>query len=368
MPGDLHAIVMAGGSGVRFWPASRARLPKQFLPIAGDVPLLARTLARLRGLVPPERIWVCLGSAHRDAARESLAAFGGVRLLVEPFGCDTAACVAFSALAVSRVDPEARLAVLPADHVIDPEADFREALRAASTGLGEGELLTFGIRPREPATSYGYVEVGSEVGRRGMLAVHRVAAFREKPDLATAQGYLRGGKHLWNAGIFLWRAKGILAALRRYVPRVVEPLEAVAADFGTEREPASLAQAYARSQRISIDYGVLEPASRSGGARDGAVTVVPVDWTWDDVGSWGAAARYLAEDGAGNRVRGAVEALDSAGCIAVSDAKHLVALLGAKDLIVVHTPDATLVCDRAREGELKKLQEHLKARGREGVL
>lgn len=354
---------MAGGSGVRFWPASRARLPKQFLPIAGDAPLLARTLARLRGLIPPQRMWICIGAAHRDAARESLEPFPGARLLVEPFGCDTAACVAFTALAVSRVDPEARLAVLPADQVIEPEADFREALRTAWAGLGEGELLTFGIRPREAATSYGYVEVGPETGRRGALAVHRVAAFREKPDLPTAQGYLRGGKHLWNAGIFLWRAKAILAALRRHAPRVIEPLEAVAADLGSAREAASLAAAYARAQRISIDYGVLEPA-----ARDGAVTVVPVDWTWDDVGSWSAAARYLHEDGAGNRVRGACEALDSAGCVVVSDGKHLIALLGIKDLIVVHTPDATLVCDRAREGELKRLQEHLKSHGRDGYL
>jgi mannose-1-phosphate guanylyltransferase len=354
----LHAIVMAGGSGTRFWPASRAALPKQLLPLAGERTLLEDTVTRLEGLVPPERLLVVTSARLLDAARRQLPQVPDAGLVGEPCKRDTAPCIGLAALLVARHDPDATMAVMPSDHVITPAAKFQDAIRQAAALVDEapGRLVTFGIRPTYPAESFGYIQQGAALAvAPGAAPAHVVARFREKPPAQVATEYLAAGNYLRNAGIFVWKAATILAALRERQPECLAHLERIAAAWdGPDRE-AVFAREFAAIKGISIDYAVLEHA------RD--VVVIEAPFTWDDLGGWSAVARQRGVDAEGNTIVGRHLGIDSVRTIVHAAGDHLVVTMGLEDMLVVHTPDATLVADRAREEAVRKVVAELEKRG-----
>jgi mannose-1-phosphate guanylyltransferase len=350
-----HAVIMAGGSGTRLWPLSRAGRPKQLLDVVGDESggahsLLAEAWARLAAVLPEEGIWVCTAARYADQVRAALPGLREDRLVLEPVARDTANAVGLTAALVADADPDAELAVVSADHVIRPLERFAEVLRTAYDVLAvrPRALVTLGITPTSPATGFGYVRRG---GPTEVAGVAEAAAFREKPDLATAQGYLASGEYLWNSGMFVWRAATVLEALAEHLPESSRGLaRIVAAAPGPERD-AVLAEVFPTLPKISVDYAVLEPAA----AEPGRVLVADLDVDWLDVGSWPALAHTLAQQD-GNAVHGLAVAVDAAGNIVFSDdPDHLVALVGLRDSVVVHTADVTMVCPVADAERVKQL-------------
>jgi mannose-1-phosphate guanylyltransferase len=354
----LHAIVMAGGSGTRFWPASRAALPKQLLPLAGATTLLEDTVARLDGLVPPERVMIVTADRLLPAVRSQLPAVPASGLVGEPCKRDTAPCVGLAALLVARHDPDATMAVMPSDHVIKPSQTFCAAIRqaAALVEAAPGRLVTFGIKPNYPAESFGYIQQGEPLPTPpGGAAVHRVARFREKPPASVASAYLAAGNFLWNAGIFVWKAATILAALAERQPECLAHLETIAAAWDTPDREAVFAREFAAIKGISIDYAVLEHATD--------VAVIEAPFEWDDLGGWSAVARQRGTDSGGNTVVGRHLGIDTVRTIVNASEDHLVVTMGLEDMLVVHTADATLVARRAHEEAVRKVVAELEKRG-----
>ena len=354
----LHAIVMAGGSGTRFWPASRAALPKQLLPLAGAKTLLQDTVDRLEGLVPPDRTMIVTSARLLDAVRTQAPSLPAAALVGEPCKRDTAPCIGLAALLVARRDPEATMAVMPSDHVIRPAADFRRAIQQAAAMVEQSphRLVTFGVRPSYPAESFGYIQQGSPLPTPpGDAPAHAVAKFKEKPPATVAAEYVAAGTYLWNAGIFVWKAATIIAALDARQPETMAHLRRIAAAWdGPERERV-FAEEFAAIKGISIDYAVLEHATD--------VAVIEAPFGWDDLGSWSAAARQRPQDAAGNTAVGRHLGIETAGTIVHAGPDHLVVTLGLKDILVVHTPDATLVADRGHEEAVRKVVAELENRG-----
>jgi len=354
----LHAIVMAGGSGTRFWPASRASLPKQLLPLAGAKTLLEDTVERLSGLVPPERILVVTSERLLPAVRNQLPQVPEAALVGEPCKRDTAPCVGLAALLVARHDPDATMAVMPSDHVIQPTERFCEAILQAAALVAEspGRLVTFGIKPTYPAESFGYIQQGAPLANRhGRAAVHAVARFREKPPASVAQEYVAAGNFLWNAGIFVWKAATILEALATHQPECLANLKTIVAAWDTPDRAAVFAREFAAIKGISIDYAVLEHAQD--------VVVIEAPFSWDDLGGWSAVARQRGCDAEGNTIVGRHLGIGSVRTIVHGDDDHLVVTMGLEDMLVVHTPDATLVADRAHEEAVRRVVAELEQRG-----
>jgi mannose-1-phosphate guanylyltransferase len=354
----LWATIMAGGSGTRFWPRSRKSLPKQLLALAGEATLLEQAVARIRPMVEPARIVVVTNGAQSQAVGELLPWLSPENLLVEPIGRSTAPCLILAATRIQAADPEAVMVASPADHVIQDDASFRGCLAAAIAAADGERLITLGIVPRYPETGYGYVELAEPLLSAHGHTVHRVASFREKPDRATAQGFMTAGNFLWNSGIFVWRAAALLRAGRVHLPEVVEALEPYAA-VAAERLESGLMFRYADLPEISVDVGILEPAAE--------VACVKADFAWNDVGSWSALAEVLPADADGNVARGELVTMSSSGNI-VDAPDKLVALLGVQDCVVVDTPDALLVCAKDRAQEVRQVLEALRARGRTDLL
>ncbi|SFD95125.1 mannose-1-phosphate guanylyltransferase [Blastococcus tunisiensis] len=355
-----HAVIMAGGSGTRLWPLSRAGRPKQLLDLVADDPsdersgahsLLEEAFGRLRAVLPADRIWVCTAARYGEQVAAALPDLRADRLILEPVARDTANAVGLAAALVEDVDPGAELAVVSADHVIRPVERFAAALGAAYDALAErpDALVTLGIRPTSPATGFGYVQRGAATGLPG---VAEAASFREKPDRATAEEYLASGQYLWNSGMFVWRARTVLDALAQHLPATAEGLRrVVAAPAGAQRD-AVLAEVFPTLPKISVDYAVLEPAA----AEAGRVLVADLDVEWLDVGSWPALAHTLAGDEQGNAARGLTVFVDSHRNVVFSDdPEHLVALAGVSDCVVVHTRDVTMVCPASEAERVKQL-------------
>jgi mannose-1-phosphate guanylyltransferase len=339
---SLHAVILAGGSGTRFWPLSRARKPKQFLALATDRPLIVDTLLRVQPLCSPERTWVVCGKDHLSGVREALPDLEENQLIVEPVARNTAPAIGLACVHVLRQDREAILMVLPSDHHVGRPEAFRAALSAAARASQSGDLLTLGIRPTRPETGYGYLRRGAEKAP-GVFAVE---AFVEKPDGATAQRYVQDPAYSWNAGIFVFRADAMLDALRRHLPKVHEALTR-GGDF-------------AALQSISIDYGVMEPESQT----TRRIALVPGDFGWSDVGSFAALPEVRTLDARGNAVSGDALAIDCDECVVLSEGKRLVAAVGLRGLCVVDAGDALLVVPRDRAQDVRAVVEALKARGR----
>ncbi|HNQ23137.1 MAG TPA: mannose-1-phosphate guanylyltransferase [Phycisphaerae bacterium] len=341
-----HAVIMAGGGGTRLWPLSRAQRPKQLLRLFDKVSLLRLSYERAAALLPAERIYVITLAGYLPLVAEELPELPGENLLDEPVPRDTANAVALSAAILARRDPDAVLAVLTADQLISPLAEFR---RAVETGLRLAReypdaLVTFGIRPQRAETQFGYVRRGKALAP----GVYEVEKFTEKPTAETAEQYIRSGNYYWNSGMFAWRAETILAQLRERLPAAHEAGVRLAATWGTPQGQRALAETYPALPKISIDFAVLEQAPR--------VLVVEMDCQWQDVGSWAALARALPADADGNvNAAGQVVQLRSRGNLVVSEQAHLIATLGVQDLVIVHAADATLICHKDQAANLKEL-------------
>jgi mannose-1-phosphate guanylyltransferase len=346
---------MAGGSGTRFWPASRAALPKQLLDLAGERTMMQATVERLGELVPPERLLVMTNQRLIEPMAQQLPQVPRAALVGEPCKRDTAPCVGLAAFWVSRNDPEATMVVMPADHVISPDDKFRAALSAAAAHVDEHptRIVTFGIKPTYPAESFGYIERGAPLP--GVSGAYQVVRFREKPKAEQAQAYLATGNFYWNAGIFVWKAKTILDALRHYEPAMYEHLEAIAQTIRTPQFEQTFAARFEAIAGKSIDYAVLEKHTD--------VAVFEATFDWDDVGNWQSLARLRGCDADGNTIVGRHVGIDTHGSIVRTDRDHLVVTLGLRDCIVVHKPHATLVASKECEEQVREVSQRLKDLG-----
>ena len=340
----LHVVILAGGSGTRFWPLSRVKRPKQFLRLAGDRSLLQATWDRARTLAPAGRIWVVAPRGLAAAVRRELTGLRRDRVIVEPSPKDTAPAIALACATIAQHEPGAIAAVLPSDHAVRDGSAFKRAVATASDAARDGTLVCLGIAPDRPATGFGYLKVRS-APKAG--AASRVMRFVEKPDAAQARRFLRTGRYLWNGGMFVWRVESFLNELARVAPQIHRAASAVLAG-----SPAS----WARAPKISIDYALMEKAAR--------VAVVRVDAGWDDVGSWDAAAR-LAER---RTVRRADRLFLGSEGSAVFGGRRLVALVDVPGIVVVDAADALLVVSRASSERMKSVVDLIRAAGRADVL
>jgi mannose-1-phosphate guanylyltransferase len=353
----LHAIVMAGGSGTRFWPKSRRNRPKQLLRLHGEATMLQQTVERIAPLVPPERTYIITGVDQAEATKEQLDQLPPKNVVAEPCPRDTAACVGLAALIVAKADPDGTMIVMPADHVIRPEETFRAAVEAAVSVIEDDPtaFVTFGVKPTRAETGYGYIERGESLGKRNGVAVNKVAQFREKPDRETAERFVADGRFAWNAGIFLWRARAILDALKTHRPNLHAALERVGKALGTPEEADTIAREYPNMEKVPIDKAVMEKATN--------VRVLEVVYDWSDVGDWRALTSLVEADAHGNTIQGDVHAVGTTNSIIVSDGGGLIATLGVDDLVIVQSGGATLVARKDQLDRLKGLVEGLDRAG-----
>ncbi len=354
---------MAGGSGTRFWPESRGARPKQLLRLMGERTMIQGTVDRLGSLVPADRTLVVTNRQLIEEIHRQLPKLPASALVGEPCRRDTAPCIGLAALLILRDDPDGVMAVMPADHVISPDAAFQQAIQLAAQLVEESpeRLVTFGIRPTYPAESFGYIERGAEIpaGKRptalGSASVYAVKRFREKPKADVAREYLAAGTFYWNSGIFVWKAATIIAELEARQPRTLTHLRKIADAWANKNREEVFAREFEAIRGISIDYAVMEHSSN--------VLVIEAPFEWDDVGSWQAIARLQGTDRDGNTISGRHLSLNTSGMIVRTGDDHLVVTLGVSDLIVVHTPDATLVANKHDEESIRQLVKMLEERG-----
>jgi len=329
---ELHAVIMAGGQGTRFWPLSRDDRPKQFLRLTGELTLLQQTLSNIRPLISPERVWVITRHDYVDEVRRELPGIDASHVVGEPEGRNTAPAVALAARLVGEGDPSRVMVLLPADHRIGVPARMRAVLsQAARIAASRGVLVTIGIPPTRPETGFGYIRRGAPLEGNGAFRVDR---FVEKPDRATAEGYLADGNYYWNSGCFIWRCDAIQEALLRHMPELARGMKELVVGAGGAPVADSLASVYRCIPSESIDYGVMEHAEE--------VVVVPGDYAWSDVGSWNALPEVIEVDSHDNVTVGHTLLVDCKGCIAVGE-KRLIAAVGLEDMAIVETDDAILV-------------------------
>ena len=348
MPDSIYALILAGGSGERFWPLSRRARPKQLLRLVSDKTLLEETLARLDGLIPRERILILINAEQERAVRKLLGDFPKENIVAEPAKRDTAAAIALGTGWVAVRDHAAIMVVLPADHIIANREAFQDTLALAADAAEEtSELVVIGIKPTWACPGFGYIEHGKPVNLRkrpDRELIHRVVRFREKPNPDLAESFLRRGNFRWNAGMFVWAVPTVLREFNRHAPELADFLSQLRAPGNFDN---ALRERYTGLPRISFDYAIMEKADR--------VLVVEAGFDWDDVGSWRALANYFQKDKRGNAANRALTAVDSSNNIVFEEGGTTIALLGVHDLIVVRTPDALLVCHRHEAERIKEL-------------
>ncbi len=358
----MFAVIMAGGAGTRFWPASRRRLPKQFLNITGRGPMVVETCNRLDGLVREEHIVLVLGREHLPLARKAFEG-RGVHLVAEPVGRNTGPCIGLGALYAQYLGCTEAVAFMPADHFIGNAAAFLASLRAAEEIAASGGIVTLGIVPDRPETGYGYIRKGTDTVPAGELQAHRVSEFVEKPDAETAQRYVTSGRYYWNGGIFVATPETILRQIEAHLPELHERLVRLKKTLGTDRFQDVLEEVYREISAISFDHGVMERT------RD-EVVVVPSSCGWSDVGSWASLFSLKSPecDDRGNVAEGECLQIDCEGNYVSGHGGRLVACLGLKNCLVVDTADALLVADLNRSQDIRKVVDQLKRQGKERLL
>lgn len=352
-----YGVIMAGGLGTRLWPLSRQSVPKQLLQLSHGKSLLQLAFDRLHAVLPADRIFVCTAEQHRNAVMGNLPQLPPENVLGEPMPRDTANAVGFPAAVLHKRDAEAVFAVVTADHVIEPIETFADRLRTAFAIVKEQPkmLVTFGIVPTHGHTGLGYIQRGEAI--KGHNNCYQVQAFKEKPDKPTADRYVESGRFYWNSGMFVWRADTVLDQLSQHLPAAHHGLSQIAAAWGTPQQLSTLQTEYAKLPKISIDFAVMEPASQQHSV---AVVELTVDWT--DVGSYPALAETMHVDDHDNAVDApTLTQIDSDGNIVVSrDPNHLISLIGVSDMIIIHTPDATLICPKSENQRVKDMVAKVK--------
>lgn len=354
-----HAVIMSGGAGSRLWPLTRQALPKQFLRLTTEEPLLAETVARLERTVPIERIWVVTGRRYAAMVRQLLPRLPAENVIAEPIARNTTGAVGLAAARLLRRDPDAVFSVLPSDHLMHNLDDFDRALALAAELAGNGATVCIGVTPRYPETGYGYIERGSQVRSADGVAAFDVKRFVEKPDLARATEYLRAGTFLWNAGIFTWRAARLRDLLAEHLPGSVELFEATERQL--DSDPDAALATFAQLPNLSVDYAVLEKAEDR--------QVVEADLGWVDIGDWAAVhAATAAKDARDNVLPEQCIAIDVEGSYVQSTGSKLIAAIGVRDLVVIDTEDVLLICARDRTQDVKRAVDEARARGLEARL
>ena len=354
-----HAVIMAGGTGKRLWPLSRQNRPKQVLRLFHGKTLLRCCFERLGGVFEPDRVWVMTNAAYVDVVRADLPDLRPDHVIAEPAVRDTVGAIGLASTILDKVDSDATLAVVTADHMIEPVHTFAQVLRDGLKFVNDcpGAIVTFGVAPTFASTQLGYIKLGPARSHSGCSGdIHPVEAFREKPDAATAEQYVRSGSYCWNSGMFLFKAATMLGHLAAFLPDSVEPFSRIRDAWGTPRQETALKEWFVRVPKTSIDYAVMEKASD--------IYAIRLNCRWLDLGSFTALAEMLGPDADGNVLAANLAAmLDSRDNIVVTeDSGHLVALLGVKDLVVAHSPDATLVCHASQAHRLKELLDEVARR------
>jgi len=354
----IYAVIMAGGSGTRFWPRSRIDRPKQLLNITGDEILLIKTIELIKPIIPISRIKIVTTLSQADAVKRTAPEIPDENIIIEPFGKNTAPAIGISALFIERDDPDAVMVILPADHYIEDKSRFHKTIMASAYQASQGDfLITIGIPPRGPETGYGYIEADELMDKRNLT--YSVKSFHEKPDIDRARLFIKQGNFFWNSGIFISSASSMLKEIAQYLPHNYTWLVKIRSSLGRPEESGVIREAYENMEAISIDYGVMEKSKH--------VLMVVGDFGWNDVGSWPSAAQYWPMDSDKNAFIGELINLDSSQCIVYSP-KKLVALLGVEDLVVVEEDDALLICKRGRSQDVRKLVEMLRSQGKDHVL
>lgn len=359
------AVILAGGSGKRLWPLSRQKRPKQVLRLLDGQTLLRGCFKRLTSTFDLRNILVLTNADYVDMVRENLIELPEENVIAEPTVRDTAGAIGLAATVLSKYDPDSTMAVVTADQTLEPAEVFSAAMQTALSFVNENpeSLVTFAIEPTFPSTQYGYIKLGAaKPCGESADAVRRVEAFREKPDEATAFEYVQSGDYCWNSGLFVWKSRTILQQLRVHLPECIEPLKKIQTDWGSSSQQFTLQEWFPRLPKISIDYAVLEKAKD--------VYAIKLDCQWLDLGSFAALADIIKSDAENNIVvAGHCQMLDCKNnIVATEDTNHLIALIGLDNVIVAHSPDATLVCPANQSHRLKELLEEIRRHGREKFL
>ena len=352
------ALIMAGGKGERFWPRSRVSLPKQFLSLTDDgKTMIQLTVERIRPLVDLEDVYIATNKNYKELVKQQLPGLPEENILCEPIGRNTAPCIGLGAVHAAAKYEDAVMIVLPSDHLIKSNEIFAETFQEACSIAQKGEnLVTVGITPNYPETGYGYIKYDKE---KQDGAAYAVAQFVEKPDLDTAKGYLKDGTYLWNSGMFTWRVSTILNCFQQYMPSTYEGLMKIQAAVGTVQEDAVLEAEFPKLESQSVDYGIMEKASN--------IYILPGNFGWDDVGSWLAVGRIKKNDEKNNVVNGNVVTVNTENCV-IEGGDKLIATVGLRNMIVVDTPDATLISTKENAGEIKKVLAALRESGKNQYL
>jgi mannose-1-phosphate guanylyltransferase len=361
-----YAAILAGGRGTRFWPRSRTRTPKQLLNIIGADTMLQQTAARLSPLFPASNLWIVTNEDQSAEVRKQLPRVTKSHVLAEPIGRNTTAAIGLAAIHLRHSRGDALMAVLPADHYIEQSAKYRALIQAALRVASEpGQMAVLGIPPTRPETGFGYIERGKSTQHSEKFPVHDVRQFTEKPSLTVAKRYIASRRYFWNAGMFFWRVSTFMENLRRYVPTTHAALEELSATIGTPRYAGALRKIYPCLENISVDYAILEPATRN--VKHPVVHVLPAEIGWSDIGSWEAVYELIAASTQDNRRNKKTSTNISAGPHFAIDAtknflwspRKFVAAIGVNNLIVVETPDALLICPRDRAQDVGKIVKYL---------
>ena len=352
-----YAVIMAGGVGSRFWPASRAKSPKQLLDLTGEGrTMLASTVERLAPDIPLDRVIVVTGEITADAVAAALPGLPKENILAEPMGRNTAPCIGWAALHVRARDPKGVMAVMPSDHLIGRPDEFRANVHTGVAAAAQGAIVTFGVKPDRPETGFGYIEMGDEQ----KPGVRQVVRFVEKPDLTTARGYLEAGNFSWNSGMFFFTAERIMNEIETQMPELAQGLATIDGAIADGTETDCVRRVYPTLPSESVDYGIMEKAK--------GILCVPVDFGWSDLGSWAAAYDRSPKNDQGNAAEGELIAVDTKGCLVRAPQEKLVALVGVENLVVVDTGDSLLICRRDRAQDVKKVVDALKSGERGDLL
>ncbi|GCF07366.1 mannose-1-phosphate guanylyltransferase [Dictyobacter arantiisoli] len=348
----LNAVILAGGSGTRLWPLSTPSFPKQFLPLPSGQSMIQETLERVAPLVTPQQSWVVTGANMAGLVHEHLPTIPETHILREPLGRNSAPAIVWAAETIARQDPDAVMAIFSADAVILEVENLRQTLQLAYQLAEQGKLVTIGIQPTKPETGYGYIRYAEEFSQDYGYTAFQVERFVEKPNLETAQNYIQDGHYVWNAGIFIWSVKAILAEFRDHLPEMVKHIQDIVSAGPDEK---TLQERWPSLQSISIDYGILEKTQN--------LVVIPAQLGWNDVGNWEQYGALFPADEQGIRAVGAHIGLGSQNVIVYNNTARRIYTIGIEDVIVVEMEDMTVICHKTHVQRVKELaeQHHKKA-------